>query len=149
MNNNHLGLLSLVFCHFPFWFFNQFRESSPKFFSEQALSIISVSLLAVENLSDFSPVFFTGVLEVMPLILITWKHYMDTFIIVILTHLVFYFSGCSCCSLYEYLHCWFESVVWHWYRQGRCCKFTGAVAMIWEIRIENSVTFWYFKGAFH
>ncbi|KAK4392604.1 Homogentisate phytyltransferase 1, chloroplastic [Sesamum angolense] len=34
------------------------------YFHEQALSIISVSLLAVEKLSDFSPVFVTGVLEV-------------------------------------------------------------------------------------
>ncbi|KAK6127072.1 hypothetical protein DH2020_039184 [Rehmannia glutinosa] len=32
-------------------------------FLEQALSIISVSLLAVDKLSDFSPLFFTGVLE--------------------------------------------------------------------------------------
>lgn len=29
------------------------------------------------------------------------------------------FSGCSCCSLHEYLHCRFKSIVWHWYRQGR------------------------------
>jgi len=32
----------------------------------QALSIISVSLLAVEKISDISPLFFTGVLEVRP-----------------------------------------------------------------------------------
>jgi len=32
----------------------------------QALSIISVSLLAVEKFSDISPLFFTGVLEVRP-----------------------------------------------------------------------------------
>ena len=31
---------------------------------QQALSILSVSLLAVEKLSDFSPLFATGVLEV-------------------------------------------------------------------------------------
>ena len=33
-------------------------------FHEQALSIISVSLLAVEKLSDVSPLFFTGMMEV-------------------------------------------------------------------------------------
>lgn len=35
-----------------------------QFFFVQALSIISVSLLAVENLSDISPLFVTGVIEV-------------------------------------------------------------------------------------
>ncbi|XP_034200592.1 homogentisate phytyltransferase 1, chloroplastic isoform X2 [Prunus dulcis] len=40
-----------------------YRFSRPHTVIGTALSIISVSLLAVENLSDFSPLFFTGVLE--------------------------------------------------------------------------------------
>lgn len=40
-----------------------YRFSRPHTIIGTALSIISVSLLAVEKLSDFSPLFFTGVLE--------------------------------------------------------------------------------------
>ncbi|XP_059637374.1 homogentisate phytyltransferase 1, chloroplastic-like isoform X6 [Cornus florida] len=40
-----------------------YRFSRPHTVIGTALSILSVSLLAVENLSDFSPLFFTGVLE--------------------------------------------------------------------------------------
>ncbi|KAM5553813.1 homogentisate phytyltransferase 1, chloroplastic [Rosa sericea] len=40
-----------------------YRFSRPHTVIGTALSIISVSLLAVQNLSDFSPLFFTGVLE--------------------------------------------------------------------------------------
>ncbi|KAF5456336.1 hypothetical protein F2P56_025831 [Juglans regia] len=40
-----------------------YRFSRPHTVIGTALSIISVSLLAVENLSDISPLFFTGVLE--------------------------------------------------------------------------------------
>ncbi|XP_011079285.1 homogentisate phytyltransferase 1, chloroplastic isoform X1 [Sesamum indicum] len=40
-----------------------YRFSRPHTVIGTALSIISVSLLAVEKLSDFSPLFFTGVLE--------------------------------------------------------------------------------------
>ncbi|KAM7469200.1 hypothetical protein LguiA_007383 [Lonicera macranthoides] len=40
-----------------------YRFSRPHTVIGTALSIISVSLLAVENLSDFSPLFITGVLE--------------------------------------------------------------------------------------
>lgn len=40
-----------------------YRFSRPHTVIGTALSIISVSLLAVERLSDFSPLFFTGVLE--------------------------------------------------------------------------------------
>ncbi|XAR51154.1 homogentisate phytyltransferase [Bertholletia excelsa] len=40
-----------------------YRFSRPHTVVGTALSIISVSLLAVEKLSDFSPLFFTGVLE--------------------------------------------------------------------------------------
>ena len=35
-----------------------------KFLFRQALSIVSVSLLAVESFSDISPLFLTGLLEV-------------------------------------------------------------------------------------
>jgi hypothetical protein len=35
-----------------------------KFMFRQALSIVSVSLLAVESLSDITPLFLTGLLEV-------------------------------------------------------------------------------------
>ncbi|XP_068333134.1 homogentisate phytyltransferase 1, chloroplastic-like [Pyrus communis] len=40
-----------------------YRFSRPHTVIGTALSIMSVSLLAIENLSDFSPLFFTGVLE--------------------------------------------------------------------------------------
>ncbi|KAL6189102.1 hypothetical protein ACLB2K_040492 [Fragaria x ananassa] len=40
-----------------------YRFSRPHTVIGTALSIVSVSLLAVQNLSDFSPLFFTGVLE--------------------------------------------------------------------------------------
>ena len=54
--SNSFGLI----LQFPFLTLEYWR-----LFFKQALSIISVSLLAVEKLSDFSPLFFTGVLEVM------------------------------------------------------------------------------------
>lgn len=40
-----------------------FEELTSAFYG-QALSIVSVSLLAVEKLSDFNPMFFAGLLEV-------------------------------------------------------------------------------------
>ncbi|XP_062093920.1 homogentisate phytyltransferase 1, chloroplastic-like [Humulus lupulus] len=43
-------------------FLSIFGDSS-YFFWKQALSIVSVSLLAVEKLTDFSPLFFAGMLE--------------------------------------------------------------------------------------
>lgn len=41
------------------------------------MSISSVSLLAVEKLSDFSPLFFTGVLEVLQNFLLKLNHTLD------------------------------------------------------------------------
>lgn len=49
-------------------------------FCEQALSIISVSLLAVEKLSDFTPIFFTGVLEVIQVLLMSITLLLASFI---------------------------------------------------------------------
>uniref|UniRef100_A0A2P2L3L4 Homogentisate phytyltransferase n=1 Tax=Rhizophora mucronata TaxID=61149 RepID=A0A2P2L3L4_RHIMU len=43
-----------------------YKFSRPHTVIGTALSIISVSLLAVKKLSDFSPLFFTGLLEVIP-----------------------------------------------------------------------------------
>lgn len=40
---------------------------------KQALSIVSVSLLAVESISDFSPLFLSGLLEVMLWVVFNWK----------------------------------------------------------------------------
>lgn len=64
---------SSCFCVFGFY-----RERTKLkltlLFSQQALSIVSVALLAVEKVSDISPLFFTGVLEVIhQASLIIWR----------------------------------------------------------------------------
>lgn len=64
---------SSCFCVFGFY-----RERTKLkltlLFSQQALSIVSVALLAVEKVSDMSPLFFTGVLEVIhQASLIIWR----------------------------------------------------------------------------
>lgn len=95
----------------------------------QALSIVSVSLLAVEKSSDFSPIFFIGMMEVMlnfilfyfPPLWILFSLPMWLFSSeIVLCKLYFYsfFSGHCCCSYDEYLYCRAKSVVWHRDRQG-------------------------------
>lgn len=69
---------SSCFCVFGFY-----RERTKLkltlLFSQQALSIVSVALLAVEKVSDISPLFFTGVLEVIhQASLIIWRAFRCT-----------------------------------------------------------------------
>lgn len=69
---------SSCFCVFGFY-----RERTKLkltlLFSQQALSIVSVALLAVEKVSDMSPLFFTGVLEVIhQASLIIWRAFRCT-----------------------------------------------------------------------
>lgn len=78
------------------------------FFCEQALSILSVSLLAVEKLSDISPLFFTGMFEVSFMCLLSQQSSVLGFTICTLNC---FNAGHCCCPLYEYIHSWFESVV--------------------------------------
>lgn len=83
------------------------------------MSIISVSLLAVESLSDISPLFVTGLLQV-----ILWKilYSFASFLLLFLSYWLF-LAGSCCCTFHEYLHCWIKSSVWHRNRQGSTSSF--------------------------
>ena len=75
----------------------------------QAMGIISVSLLAVENMSDFSPLFFTGMMEVPFLNKFSFSLTGD--ISCILSSSCLCIAGSGSCSFHEHLHCWPQSVV--------------------------------------